>query len=140
MIRINNNLSVPDDEIVITASRSSGPGGQNVNKVSTKVTLRFDITGTSCLTAEQKYTVLKKLKNIVNRKGCMVMHEETSRSQAVNRRRIIDKFSVTLAGALKSPKKRIATKAGPTQKKRRMDDKKIQAKKKKNRIKVVECE
>ena len=140
MIKINDNLSIPDDEIIITSSRSSGPGGQNVNKVSTKVTLRFDIAGTSCLTAEQKSIVRKKLKKIINREGCMVMHDETSRSQAANRKRVIEKFAGIIAQALKVRKKRLATKVSPAQKKRRLDEKRIRAKKKKSRSTVADLE
>lgn len=140
MIKINDNLSIPDDELIITASRSSGPGGQNVNKVSTKATLRFDIAATPCLTAEQKSLVKKKLKNIINREGRMVMHEETSRSQAANRKRVIEKFAGIIAQALKVRKKRLETKVSPAQKKRRLDEKRIRAKKKKSRSTVADLE
>ncbi len=133
MIIINSRISIPDDEITVTASRSSGPGGQNVNKVSTKVTLRFSITATGRLSEAQKERVTEKLKNIVNRDGTIVIHEETQRSQAANRKRVIEKFAALLRRALAVPKKRIPTRVGRTQKQKRLDDKKIQGRKKRNR-------
>ncbi|HNW29134.1 MAG TPA: alternative ribosome rescue aminoacyl-tRNA hydrolase ArfB [Spirochaetota bacterium] len=133
MITINNRISIPDDEIIITASRSSGPGGQNVNKVSTKVTLRFSIAETGSLSEEQKDRAREKLKNIINREGCIVIHEESRRSQAANRKLIIDKFASLLRRSLAVPKKRIPTRVSAAQKRKRLDDKKIQGRKKKSR-------
>jgi ribosome-associated protein len=133
MIRINSSLSIPEDEVVITASRSSGPGGQNVNKVSTKVTLRFGLAGTACMNDAQKERLMKKLKNIINREGFIIIHEETHRSQAANRKRVIEKFAEMLARALVVPKKRVPTRVSRSQKRKRLDDKKIQARKKSDR-------
>ena len=130
MIKINNSISIPEDELIITASRSSGPGGQNVNKVSTKVSLRFNIIETSRLSAEQKLRGRIKLKNIINKKGFLVMHEESSRSQAANRKRIIKKFAAVIAQALKVPKKRRPTTVSEAQKQKRLTEKKIQSMKK----------
>ncbi len=133
MITINNRISIPDDEITITASRSSGPGGQNVNKVSTKVTLRFNINGTGCLSDAQKERVADKLKNIINRDGTIVIHEESQRSQAANRKRILEKFASLLRRSLAVPKKRMPTRVSQAQKKKRLENKKIQSRKKRNR-------
>ncbi len=84
MIKINSAISIPEDEVTITASRSSGPGGQNVNKVATKVTLRFNLYDTARLSSAQKERARKKLGNIITREGCIVIHDETGRSQAAN--------------------------------------------------------
>ena len=135
MIRINKSLSIPEDELIITASRSSGPGGQNVNKVATKITLRFNINKTICLSDEQKDRIRNRLKNIINKKGCIVLHEEARRSQAANRTRIIDKFSALMERALMIPKKRVPTVVSRAQKKRRLEEKKIHSRIKKFRRK-----
>ncbi len=133
MVRINSRISIPDDEITITASRSSGPGGQNVNKVSTKVTLRFNVTGSQRLSEEQKSRIREKLKNVITRDGSIVIHEETRRSQAANRKRILEKFAAMVRKALVVPKKRVPTGVSRAQKEKRLEDKKIQSKKKKSR-------
>jgi len=140
MIKINNSLSIPEDELIITASRSSGPGGQNVNKVATKITLRFNVNKTASLTDEQKGRVRSKLKNIINKKGCIVLHEEARRSQAANRTRIIDKFSALMERALMVPKKRVPTMVSRAQKKRRREEKKIHSRIKKFRRMNIEPE
>ncbi|MBN1497306.1 MAG: aminoacyl-tRNA hydrolase, partial [Spirochaetes bacterium] len=111
MIRINRSLSIPDDEITITASRSSGPGGQNVNKVATKVTLRFSVAKTPSLTDAQKGLVMERLRNSINRQGTLVIHDESGRSQAANRARVIKKFSALMARSLVVPRKRVPTRA-----------------------------
>jgi ribosome-associated protein len=133
MMRITGSVSIPEEEVTITAARSSGPGGQNVNKVSTKVTLRFNLEETARLTPAQKARARSKLKNIVNREGCLVLHEETSRSQAANRKRVLEKFSAVLARALAVPKKRVPTKVSRAQKMRRLDEKKKLGRKKMER-------
>src|SRR4030042_1740115 len=138
MIKINSRLSIPESEVVIKAVRSSGPGGQNVNKVATKVTLRFNIVESARLTDEQKHRIRKKLKNIIARDGCIVLHEETRRPQAATRGRTIEKFAAIVARSLVVPKKRIPTKVNPAQKRRRLDEKKIRSRKKKFRRKELE--
>jgi ribosome-associated protein len=140
MIIINSSVTIPERELTFTASRSSGPGGQNVNKVSTKVTLRFDLAGTASLTAEQKSRVRQQLKKVINSRGCLVIHEESTRSQAANRKRAIEKFAAMIARALKTQKKRVPTGVSRTQKKRRLEEKKIMAKKKAGRRRVADEE
>lgn len=133
MITINSRISIPDDEVVITASRSSGPGGQNVNKVSTKVTLRFSIAGTARLSDEEKARIRSKLGTLITRDGSIVIHEESQRTQGANRKRVIEKFASLMRRALTVPKKRVPTRVSITQKRKRLDDKRIRSRKKRNR-------
>ena len=136
MARTSGEIDIPGEELVITASRSSGPGGQNVNKVATKVTLRFNIAGTGSIPDVQKGRIIKKLKNIVTKDGYIVLHEETCRSQAANRKLVIEKFARLMADALAVPKKRIPTKISRAKKNKRVDEKKIQGRKKEDRGKI----
>lgn len=133
MIRINRSIAIPEEEIVITAARSSGPGGQNVNKVSTKVMLRFSVADTTRLSSIQKERVMTRLKNSVTREGELVIHEETFRSQAANRRRVLEKFAEILARALAVPKKRVPTRVSRSQKQKRLEDKRLRSRRKKER-------
>jgi ribosome-associated protein len=140
MIKIKNTLSIPEDELIITASRSSGPGGQNVNKVSTKVTLRFNVTASASLSAAQKSRVQEQLGHRISKNGYIILNEESRRSQVANRKLAIEKFAGIIAQALKVRKNRLATKVSYAQKKRRLDEKRIRAKKKKSRSKVAELD
>jgi ribosome-associated protein len=136
MININSTVSIPEKEVIITAARSSGPGGQNVNKVSTKVMLRFDLEHTEHLTETQKKRARKKIKNRINKQGFIVLHEEEGRTQAENRRRVIEKFALMMAEALTIPPKRVPTRVSRAQKERRLDEKKTKSRKKIERKKV----
>ena len=71
MIQINQQLAIADDELSFSASRSSGPGGQNVNKVNTRVTLWFDVAGSPSLSADQKQALLARLANRITREGML---------------------------------------------------------------------
>ena len=135
MIKINRSLTIPEDEITITASRSSGPGGQNVNKVATKVTLRFSVAKTPSLTDAQKGLVMERLRNSINRQGTLVIHDESGRSQAANRMRVIKKFAAMMARSLAVPRKRVPTRASRAQKEKRLQEKKIRSRLKSERRK-----
>ena len=74
------------EELTFTTSRSGGSGGQHVNKVETKVTLRFNIEKSKVLTEEQKQLIGEKLKNQINKNQELVLHQESDRSQLTQRR------------------------------------------------------
>jgi ribosome-associated protein len=133
MIIINSRVSIPVEEIGITASRSSGPGGQHVNKTATKVTLRFDLANTRSLTEPQKRRVREALGRAVSGRGVIVLHEESHRSQLANRKRVIEKFASLLAGAVAPRKKRVPTSVSPAQKRKRLEEKRLLSKKKNSR-------
>ncbi len=117
-------------ELKFRTSRSSGPGGQSVNKVSTKVELMFDVWNSNVLSIEQKEIVLKKLKNRINSEGTLQLFSEETRSQLKNKKLVIERFLQLLEEALKPIKKRKPTKPSKTSKEKRLKSKKIKSDKK----------
>jgi ribosome-associated protein len=109
MITITEQFSIPNDEIVITASRSSGPGGQNVNKVNTRVTLHFPVWSSKYLTNSQKVRIASCLKSRITKDGVLYLHAQGTRSQAANRILLIDRFVALIREALKRSKPRKKT-------------------------------
>ncbi|MDH3770258.1 MAG: aminoacyl-tRNA hydrolase, partial [Nitrospirota bacterium] len=84
-IVINASTSIPDAEIQFSAARSTGPGGQNVNKVNSRVILEFDLIRSTALTSYQKRRITASLGNRINQQGILRMQTQRHRSQAVNR-------------------------------------------------------
>ena len=93
-------------ELTFSASRSSGPGGQNVNKVNTRVELRFNIEASGLLNNDEKDLIHKKLKNKINAQGELVVSAQRSRSQLQNKEAAAEKFYKLLEKALTPRKKR----------------------------------
>ena len=93
-------------ELVFDTSRSGGAGGQNVNKVETKVELRLDITGSELLTDEQKAVLLEKLANKITNEGVLVLYHQTERTQLGNKEKIVKKFNKLITEAFVEKKKR----------------------------------
>ncbi len=106
MIRVLSGLVIPDEELEFSASRSGGPGGQNVNKVNTRVTIRFDVTGSRVLSADQKRRILTRLATRASGEGVVRVVSRQTRSQAVNRAAAEERLAELLRGALASPKLR----------------------------------
>ena len=121
------------DECIFTTARSSGSGGQNVNKVETKVSLLFDVNGSQVLTDEQKAIVFSKLKNRINKDGVLQISSDVERSQIMNKKAVVAKLEKLLTKALHVDEKRIATKRTLKSIQKRLDDKKRQAEKKRLR-------
>jgi ribosome-associated protein len=117
-------------ELLLTASRSSGPGGQHVNKVSTKVELRFDIPGSIQLLPEEKSILLAKLGKRVNKEGILVLVSEDERSQLKNRKKVIERFYELLGKALKPVKKRRKTRPTAASVENRLTKKRMVSEKK----------
>jgi ribosome-associated protein len=129
---------VPDlsDEFVFRFSRSSGPGGQNVNKVSTRVELRFNISESKILTAGEKVIILKKLVSKLSAGGILIVSSQEERSQLKNKELAISKLYGYLNRALKPAKKRKPTRPTRTSVHKRLDSKKKQGEKKSLRNRV----
>jgi len=117
-------------EVTFSASRSGGPGGQNVNKVSTKVELRIDVNDSETFTETQKQRLLSKLKNRITVSDQLILTSSTERTQWRNREKVTQKFFELLEKALTPPKKRIKTKPTKASKLKRIENKKKQGQKK----------
>ncbi|MDY6799709.1 MAG: alternative ribosome rescue aminoacyl-tRNA hydrolase ArfB [Bacteroidota bacterium] len=118
------------NELTFKAVRSSGSGGQNVNKVSTKVELRFDIENSEFLTEDEKARIFKKLKNRISNECILIITSDTERTQLRNKNKAIEIFFDLIERALKKPKKRKKTKPTLASKEKRLKEKKIQSEKK----------
>jgi ribosome-associated protein len=124
MIEISHEVRIPENELQLTASRSGGPGGQHVNKVSSRVELRFDVTGSKSLTPDQKDRILKRLATRITREGFLRVVASGSRSQHVNRQEAVARFAKLIAEALKRRRKRVKTRVPGAAKRRRIEEKK----------------
>lgn len=122
-------------EVTYKTSRSGGKGGQNVNKVSSKVELLFDIHLSALFTDEEKVLMLSKLHTRLNKDGFVQVMCEEERSQYLNKEKALEKLHVILSSALHRPKPRKATKPSKGMIAARLANKKLQSAKKENRRK-----
>jgi len=125
-------------EFKFSSSRSGGPGGQNVNKVSTKVELRFSVSESNQLSIEEKDIIQIKLANKINKEGELILISQSERSQLANKEKVIGKFFTLLTKALTPQKKRKPTKPSRSSKEKRLEGKKINAEKKSSRKRIVD--
>jgi ribosome-associated protein len=120
-------LFIPESELTITFARSSGKGGQNVNKTSTKVFIHWPIGKSGVLSDEEKNRVRAQLSNKINNEDELVIFSEEERSQVQNRELAINKLQSLVSSALHVPKKRRATRPTLGSKIRRIESKKIRS-------------
>lgn len=117
-------------EFSFATSRSSGPGGQNVNKINSKVELRFQVELSQLLSDREKQIILSKLKNRINNEGELIITVQTDRSQLKNKEEAVEKFQELLTKALTPRKQRKATRPTKASVEKRLEIKKQNSEKK----------
>ena len=117
-------------EVNYKAVRSSGAGGQNVNKVASKVELHFQVSSSEAFSEEEKTRLLKKLKNRLTNDGELILQCEESRSQHKNKQLVTERFVELIKSSLVKPKPRKKTKPTKASKQKRLENKKIVSEKK----------
>jgi ribosome-associated protein len=132
-LQITPNLIIPDSELRLSFARSSGPGGQNVNKVASKAILHYDVLNSPSLPADVRERFKAAYSSRLTTTGEVVIHSEEFRDQPKNIQACYDKLRQMILAVLKPPKKRRATKPTRGSKLRRLNDKKSRSQTKQNR-------
>jgi ribosome-associated protein len=130
---VTPRLTIPGSELEIAFARSGGPGGQNVNKVSSKVDLRWNPRTSGALSEDDRTWVLQKLRSRLTGDGTLIVTSTATRDQIANREDAISKLILIVAAALDRPKPRRATRPSKGAKRRRLADKRHHSEKKANR-------
>ncbi len=126
-------VHVPEEELDFQTSRSSGPGGQNVNKVESRVALLFDLEASPSLTDEQKRLIRTRLASRINKNGILRVVSQKHRTQAANRNAARERFDELIAEALIEKPKRKPTRVSRAAKRRRLEEKRKRSLVKRNR-------
>jgi ribosome-associated protein len=123
-LEIRKSVVIPAGELVETASRAGGPGGQHVNKTSTRVTLRWNVRDSAALTAAQRARLLERLEPRLTRAGSVVVHAARFRSRARNREAARERLAEFVREALRPTRRRVPTRPGKAARERRLHEKK----------------
>ena len=134
MLSVGPNAAIDPGQLIFKYSRSSGPGGQNVNKLNTRVTLFFDVTNCATLSPSQKKRILNKLATRADKNGVVRVVSQKYRTQNANRRAAIERLTSLIADALKRKLRRRKTSVPKWAKEKRLTEKKKRSKLKKLRI------
>ena len=132
-IRIKRGLDIPEKEVTYRFARSGGPGGQKVNKVSTRVTLLFDVGASQSLSDAQRERIRRRLATRINKAGVLQVVSQSYRTQAANRREVRERFAELLREALKRMRRRKPTRIPDGAKEERLKDKKHRSRLKRER-------
>lgn len=125
--KMKPNLLSIQTELTFKTSRSGGSGGQNVNKVSTKVLLEFDVLNSKFLDDEQRAIIQSKLENKINSEGILQVVSQTERTQLKNKKIALEKFNLLISNCFLVRKERKATKVPKAVKEKRLSDKRIKS-------------
>lgn len=131
-------ITIPESELAFSFARSGGPGGQNVNKVETKVTVLFDPMASRVLTSEEKERIARSatIRGKLDAQGCIAISSQEHRSQSLNRRAAIEKLHELVALALRPKRRRIATKKTRASERERLAAKRVRSETKAGRRRV----
>lgn len=124
---------IPESEFIFIASRSGGPGGQNVNKVNTKIELHFDIALSAGLSDYQKERIFNTLKNRINAAGELIVRSQSERTQLANRKKAVERLLNILASGLEEKPERKPTHPSASSKRERLNGKRLRGRIKKMR-------
>jgi ribosome-associated protein len=124
MIDILPGIAIPETELRFVASRSGGPGGQNVNKVSSRMTLLFDVAGSPSLDEAQKAKIAERLATRINKESVLQVTSQRHREQGMNRAAALERFVDLLREALTDAPPRKRTRVPKGAKRRRVEEKK----------------
>jgi len=130
MLRITDDLSIDEDELRFQFARSSGPGGQNVNKVETKVRLLFDVQSSRSLNPDQRSRIKDRLATRITKAGVLHVSSQRHRTREANRRATVERFVDLLAEALEEDEPRVSTRVPKAARKRRLESKRKRSQKK----------
>ncbi|MDA1013506.1 MAG: alternative ribosome rescue aminoacyl-tRNA hydrolase ArfB [Planctomycetota bacterium] len=135
MLTVNDQIQIPHSEFDFTYSRSGGPGGQNVNKVNTKVTLHWQVDVTPSLTDAVRGRFQAEYRRRITKDGALVMHSQRYRDQARNVEDCLSKLQALILEIVDPPKPRVPTRPSRGSKLRRLNNKRKQSEKKYRRRK-----
>lgn len=136
MIKITDKITIREDQLVFKVSRSSGPGGQNVNKVNTRVTLLFDVANCERFSDVQKQQILARLSGRADKNGVIRVVSQRSRTQRANRQTAIERLQQLLIEAIQPPSVRKKTGIPHAAKQRRLEKKRHRGLLKQQRAKM----
>jgi ribosome-associated protein len=134
MLTVGKNIRVPRTELVLSFARSSGPGGQNVNRVASKVTLRWDVANTHCLPRDVHERFLRRFARRITINGELVLSSQRHREQARNVEDCLGKLRAMLAAVELAPRRRVKTRPTRASVERRLTGKRQRSRRKRDRL------